>query len=352
MKIRIVDIAKKAGVSVGTVDRIIHQRGRYSEASNEKVQKAIKELRYAPNLMARNLALKQELHLVCLLPDFEETPYWERPFTGVKNAMAELASFKVNIETVLFSPRREDFKSACNQALSMAPDGVVYVPMFFNESTHFAKQLTQNNIPFVHINIFQPEVQPMSFVGQDPIAAGKAAASLCHLALKEGNSILITYISEEKQEYAHLQERIEGFMQYLKQQNINDTQIYHLNINIGEDETEYDNQLMQHLKEHRNTQIIYVPNSRAHKIASILKKHDLKSIMVVGFDTLTENMKYLKEGTIHFLIGQQSKTQGYRAVMSLFNALFRKEKIPPLHLLPIDILNRENIDFYEGLMSK
>ncbi len=351
MKIRIVDIAKRAGVSVGTVDRIIHQRGRYSEKTNEKVQQAIKELSYAPNLMARNLALKKELRIVCLLPDFSDTQYWERPFSGVKSAMAELASFKVDIETVLFLPRKGNFSAACDQVLALKPDGVVYVPMFFSESTRLAHQLSESHIPFVQINIFQPEVKPLSFVGQDPIAAGRVAASLCHLALKKGNSILITYISEEKQEYAHLQERIEGFTQYLKQKDLNTTEIAHLDIKIREDEAAYDNLLMQHLKDHSNTRIIYVPNSRAHKIAAILKKHGLKDLLVVGFDTLSENIKYLKEGYINFLIGQQSKTQGYQAVMSLFNALFRKEKIAPLHLLPIDILTAENIGFYQGLME-
>lgn len=54
--IRIVDIAKMAGVSVGTVDRVIHNRGRVSEENRKKVQAILEMVHYQPNLMARSLA--------------------------------------------------------------------------------------------------------------------------------------------------------------------------------------------------------------------------------------------------------------------------------------------------------
>ena len=48
--IRIVDIAKMAGVSVGTVDRVIHNRGRVSEENRKKVQAILEMVHYQPNL--------------------------------------------------------------------------------------------------------------------------------------------------------------------------------------------------------------------------------------------------------------------------------------------------------------
>ena len=58
--IRIVDIAKMAGVSVGTVDRVIHNRGRVSEENRKKVQTILEMVHYQPNLMARSLASKKQ----------------------------------------------------------------------------------------------------------------------------------------------------------------------------------------------------------------------------------------------------------------------------------------------------
>ncbi len=64
--IRIVDIAKMAGVSVGTVDRVIHNRGRVSEENKKKVQAILEMVHYQPNLMARSLAAsKKQYHFAC-----------------------------------------------------------------------------------------------------------------------------------------------------------------------------------------------------------------------------------------------------------------------------------------------
>ena len=55
-KIRIKDIAELAGVSEGTVDRVLHNRGEVSAKSREMVEKVLTEINYSPNLIARSLA--------------------------------------------------------------------------------------------------------------------------------------------------------------------------------------------------------------------------------------------------------------------------------------------------------
>ena len=61
--VRISDIARMAGVSVGTVDRILHNRGKVSKTAQEKVNRVLQEVEYRPNLMARSLALKKQKSL-------------------------------------------------------------------------------------------------------------------------------------------------------------------------------------------------------------------------------------------------------------------------------------------------
>ena len=55
-KIRIKDIAERACVSVGTVDRVLHNRPNVSPSAREKVEKALKEMNYQPNMYASALA--------------------------------------------------------------------------------------------------------------------------------------------------------------------------------------------------------------------------------------------------------------------------------------------------------
>ena len=54
-KARIKDIAALAGVSIGTVDRVLHKRGEVAEKTRAKVEKILEESHYSPNLMARVL---------------------------------------------------------------------------------------------------------------------------------------------------------------------------------------------------------------------------------------------------------------------------------------------------------
>ena len=60
------DIARMAGVSAGTVDRVLHNRGDVSAASREKVQKVLDEIDYHPNMFAIGLAAKKRYRF-CVL---------------------------------------------------------------------------------------------------------------------------------------------------------------------------------------------------------------------------------------------------------------------------------------------
>ena len=62
------DIARMAGVSAGTVDRVLHNRGDVSPKSKAKVQKVLDEIHYQPNVFAIGLAAKKKYSFLCLIP--------------------------------------------------------------------------------------------------------------------------------------------------------------------------------------------------------------------------------------------------------------------------------------------
>jgi len=63
------DVAKKSGVSVATVSRYINQKGYVSKEASEVIGRAIKELDYKPNLVARSLSTKQTKLIGLIVPD-------------------------------------------------------------------------------------------------------------------------------------------------------------------------------------------------------------------------------------------------------------------------------------------
>ena len=129
-----------------------------------------------------------------------------------------------------------------------------------------------------------------------------------------------------------------------------ENQIEQFRLEIDENENNYETIFIDYLKNSPHIRIIFIPNSRAYRIANILKKYKIAGLMLIGFDTLNNNIKLLKEGYIQFLIAQQSQNQSYHSVISLFNALFIKNDVKREHYFPVDILNKENIDFYVGRM--
>ena len=70
-KITIKDIAKRAGVSVGTVDRVLHKRPNVSESALEKVNKVLEEINYKPNMYASALAANRYCTFYIIMPKHE-----------------------------------------------------------------------------------------------------------------------------------------------------------------------------------------------------------------------------------------------------------------------------------------
>jgi LacI family transcriptional regulator len=70
---------------------------------------------------------------------------------------------------------------------------------------------------------------------------------------------------------------------------------------------------------------------------------------IIGYDLIPLNIKLLKEGKIDFLICQKPELQGFHAIQLLFDSLVKKETIKRENFTSIDLITKENIDFYNSL---
>ena len=96
------DIARMAGVSAGTVDRVLHNRGDVSPKSKAKVQKVLDEIHYQPNVFAIGLAAKKKYSFLCLIPYYIEHDYWHSVVGGIERARQELRPFNVGIDYLCY----------------------------------------------------------------------------------------------------------------------------------------------------------------------------------------------------------------------------------------------------------
>lgn len=68
----------------------------------------------------------------------------------------------------------------------------------------------------------------------------------------------------------------------------------------------------------------------------------------MGYDLLERNVNCLKQGSVFFLIAQQPELQGFDGIKALCDHLIFKKEVPRENFMPIDLLTKENIEFYSN----
>ncbi|MDZ7650013.1 MAG: substrate-binding domain-containing protein [Cytophagales bacterium] len=345
--IRIKDIATKAGVSEGTVDRVIHNRGKVSDEAAKKVQLVLDKLKYKPNLIARTLGKNKNYKIAALLPDHSKDDYWKQSYDGIKLGEIQLAQFGINfsVDPYFFDMhRKESFLEASLKLFHSKPDGVLVAPLFFFASKPFFKKLSEVDIPFILINTQLQEVGALSFIGQDLFKSGSLAAELISFGQSDLKTYAILHIDEDLENSVHLQEKERGFTEYLNQPG---KQQRHLvkSFVLGSPENKNFIPRLREVLTLQNLAGVFISTSKGHIVAKLIKQSS-PHIRIIGYDLIRENLTCLQNGTIDFLINQNPMRQAKLGIQTLANHLIFKKAPSPLQLFPLEIITPQNVSTY------
>jgi LacI family transcriptional regulator len=346
-KARLKDIAILSGVSIGTVDRVLHDRGEVAEKTRDKVLEIARELNYTPNLMAQVLKSKKPYNLVSLLPrSTEDNTFWVKHPVGMLKAMAELDPFPVNLTQINFDLlSEEDFVKETRTVLKLQPDGVLLAPIFQAESIAFCSLLRKANIPFVFVDGFVQDTDFLAYIGENVFQSGKVAGQLTEMITPGGTDLLIINLARNIQNVHHLNNRTKGFLSYFAN-NVNKFG-EKISLNISNPASENVKMELDRIFEtHSNIGSIFVSGSKSYKVADYIKTNDIGGIKLIGYDLLERNVAHLKSGRISFLIGQRPEEQTYKGVKKLFDFLSLNKIPEKMEYLPIDVVTSENVDFF------
>lgn len=345
--VRIKDIALKAQVSTGTVDRVLHNRGRVAEEVKQRILKIINELNYEPNLIARALGSNKICRIAALIPDYLEDDYWYAPMLGIEKAEKDLKQYGVVVEQFIFNPY--DVKSYIKKAEELSktfPDGILISPIFYRETLLFFERWQAAKIPFVLFNTQITDYDPLSYIGQDSYQSGMLAGKLIFYGQPEPCSILIAHIDEEISNAAHLIKKEQGLRNYFLKNGL-DHQYPIIKVELKRtDALDFVRRLDEILESTTDLRHIFVTTSKAHDIAAYLEQRNIQHIKIIGYDLLPINIHYLNNGMISFLINQNPKGQGYWGIYHLVNHLVFKKQVPALKYLPLDIVTVENLCYF------
>lgn len=335
------DIAQLAGVSKGTVDRVLHKRGRVSKKALEKVEKVLKEIDYQANPMARNLKSNKTYKIFVLLPNPKYDPYWFPAIEGIKEAAKEYKPFGVLIENFLYHPyKRASFLEKSKKAIQSEPDALLMVPLFGKESLAIFSLCKKNNILLALFNNYIDALNNENFIGQDLNQSGRLVANLLDKMVASNATIAILHIDEE----SHMRTKENGFKEYFEEEGARSHTIITYSFSTTS-ALVFKNKISGFFNNHPTIAAVFVTNSKAHLLVKALDDPS-KGGIVVGYDLLNENIELLKEGKIDFLIHQKPKQQAYLGVGNLAAYFLFDKPMPPRNLLPIDIITSENVIYY------
>ena len=339
------DIARMAGVSAGTVDRVLHNRGDVSEKSKEKVQKVLDEINYQPNVFAIGLAAKKKYVITCMIPHYNEHDYWHSVATGIERARQELRPFNVSVDYLYYTHGdRSSYQEACKTIENSDTDALLLAPNFREDTLPMLEYLKKKKIPFAFIDFDIQEAKPLIYIGQDSYKSGYIAAKILMRNYSEGQEIAL-FLNNNKENPAEIQmqRRLEGFMQYFAAEH-KDLIIH--DVVLHKENTASNEELLDiFFAEHPKAALGAVFNSRVYQVADYLQKKEHRLDALVGYDLLQKNVELLKSGEVNYLIGQRPGLQGYCGVKALCNHIVFKKPVTAVKYMPIDILMKETFDF-------
>jgi LacI family transcriptional regulator len=343
--IRIKDIAAMAGVSVGTIDRVLNKRGKVSAEALKRIEKVLDKINYKPNLIAQTLGKNKNYRIVALIPNPTLDPYWKQSFDGIKSGEAQLGQFGIHftLDYKYYDPhKKESFQQSALEIFHSHPDGVLVAPLFYYASLPFFKRLSETKIPFILFNTHLAEANALSFIGQDLFKSGRLAGELITLGQKPNSSYAIVHIDEDLSNSVHLVEKERGFKDYF--QKSNDARVVHTFILDNPKASSFQNKI-ESILQTPNLAGVYVSTSKVYLVAHHLKKKN-PSIRIVGYDLIKENMVGLQDGSIDFIINQNPMRQAKLGIQTLANYLIFSKQIPTTYLFPLEVITRENVSSY------
>ncbi|MGI6009962.1 MAG: LacI family DNA-binding transcriptional regulator [Ruminococcus sp.] len=343
MRITIKQIAQEAGVSRGTVDRVLNNRGKVRPEVEEKVRKIADELGYRPNLLGRALGMNKNNIKIGVIAQAAETPFIKAVLKGVEAASHEVEDYGGSV--ILEKIGGISAEKTLNAMESMQKQGVKAIAMMPVDDPRVKDKIRQftgeYQIPIVTFNSDLEDTGRICFVGQHALRCGQTAAVLMGEFFRErgGKIAVISGFASN----TSLSNRVRGFCSVMREQfpqvELLDT------VYCEESEEKAEQQTEEILKKHPDLGGIYMTCFGEEGVCRALKKHQKEQkLIMVASDLMGKNYERLLEGSINLLIGQEAAEQGHEPVMILYRLLFNGESPQQeYHYTDIVIKTRYNI---------
>ena len=203
------DLAKAAGVSLATVDRVLNTRTGVRQATVERVNRASENIGYVRDLSAANLARSKEYKLVFVLPDHNDQ-FIERICRSIEEARVALGRERTILSIIQF-PSNDPHKTV-HEIDKIANTGVDGIAIMAPETPQVRDAISRLNAKDIAVVAFissQANAENAYFVGVNNKAAGRTVGQIMNrfTGKRDGTVLVLT----ETMQSRNSQERRLGF---------------------------------------------------------------------------------------------------------------------------------------------
>ncbi len=146
------DVARIAGVGIGTVSRVLNEHPSVRPATRERVLSAIAQLRFKPNPIARSMISKRTGSIGVIVPFFTR-PFHVEVLRGVQNALSHAQK-----ELVIYNVENDTQRDAYFSELPMhrKVDGLLIISLIPSDT--FAQGFREIGLPTVLVDAYSPHL--------------------------------------------------------------------------------------------------------------------------------------------------------------------------------------------------
>lgn len=330
------EIAERAGVSRGTVDRVLNNRGAVCAETEERIRAIIKELDYKPNKAGMALAAQKKKYLIGIILFSKQNPFFDEVMEGFQEKAEELSVYgcEITVKRVAYHPDAQ--LSAIKACVKEGIRGLIITPYNDERICSELNHLSKAGIPVITVNSDAEHTNRLTYVGSDFYKSGSAAGALMKL-VTSGN-VCLGIVNGDSNILCHSQ-RYSGFVDTLSEDKR--FKVVKQVENLDDDQKSY-TLVAEMLKNHPEINALYftaggvyggcraVVDMMNHDIdQQILEMPDAdeaslvsrRSIKIITFDDVPTTLEMMERSIITATICQQPYWQGSKSLDLMFTYL-------------------------------
>jgi LacI family transcriptional regulator len=342
-KTGIKEIAEVLNVSIGTVDRALHDRPGVNEKTKARVLQVAEQLGYKPNLAAQALKLNRRLSIGVVLPK-HISHFFDPLRAGIRAAAASKVGMQIRLDFHEYPRIGSGDAEAIERALAQKYDGIIFLPGDTRKFDPLIRKLARSGTAMMCVGSDAPNSERVGSVAVHAYVSGAIAAEL--LAHKLTRKANVAIFSGELSTLDHA-EKLRGFAATLAVQAPHLTLLPALESH--ERPKEAYRQAIGLMQRKDRPEGLYLSTANSVPVLKALDELQLLGkIQVVTTDLFHELVPLIEFGKILATMYQRPYTQGKIAFENLVAYLLKEKTTHASVRLPPHVIFRSNLSLFSG----